>query len=97
MSYATYIPFACSALPQHTLPLDWAQRYADPTICTWHYGTRAGTLADQFGVHHTWTETSSHHSSLKYVPQFRLGLGFKTDGPLTGLAVPWGDGRSDMG
>ena len=34
VSYATYIPSAHSLLPQHTLPLNWAQRYTDPTIHT---------------------------------------------------------------
>ena len=72
MSYATYIPFACCLLPQHTLPLDGARRYVDPMIRTRRSGAQADTSVRQFGAHRTWTEVQLHNSSLEYAPQFGM-------------------------
>ena len=72
MSYATYIPCARSLLPQHTLPLDWVSRYADPMIRTsvlQYLGRYLGRLVQ---VSRTWTVISSPHSLLKYTLQFGM-------------------------
>ena len=72
MNYATYIPSACCLLPQHTLPLDGARRYANPTICTQCYGAQADASVHWFRVHHSWTEMLPYNSSLNYVLWFSM-------------------------